>query len=257
MMRRLITVATLLALALAAVACGAGDDGPGDTGTPVGASPSATRGELETKLASVLLQVSDVPAGLQSSGLNYSFNADVAGSQEELDRLDTLGRLVGVDLTYVPTESLPENEVVRGGIQNSASVYTNADGASQTFQETVTSVRATDWQQSYPDLADFSVHEVARTVGDESIWLRISGTETCTAQTPVGASPTELPSVTCPSPRKVVDDYVIFRAGRTRALIKVLSAHPLDSPKDVFEDQVQAWSQLVVDRANQVFPPTP
>lgn len=245
-----------IALLTFVLACGGDDDGsgtPGPSGSG-GASPTATRDALQDKLASVLLTTEDVPQGLEASGLNFSYNADVAGSQAELDRLNQLGRLLGVDLTFIPTDSLPEEEPVRGGIQNSASVYTEPEGASQTFQETVTSVRGTDWQQQYPDLANFEVHEVDQQVGDESIWIRVTGTETCTAQTPAGASPTELPSVTCPSPRMIVDDYVIFRAGRVRSLIKVLSAHPLDSPADVFQETVAGLAGTVVQRAGEVFP---
>jgi hypothetical protein len=256
-MMRFVLFFSLFALFASASACGGDDDGGGDDTPTAAVSPTVTRDPLQAGLASVLLQDEDVPEGLEGSGLNFSDNSQVAGpNQAELERLNTLGRQLGVDLTFVPTDSLADDEPVRGGIQNSASVYTNEDGASQTFRETVDSVRATDWQQSYPDLSEFDVRELDITVGDESIWLRVTGTETCVAQTPMGASPTELPSVTCPAPRTIVDDYVIFRAGRVRSLVKVLSAHPIDADKGtVFTDTVQGWAELVVQRAGEVFPP--
>jgi len=253
-MRLIITVLGCAVLMAFVAACGGDDDGPAPGSSTQVTSPTASVDALQEKLSSVLLNAADVPAGMEPSGLSFSQNSDVAATQEDLDRLDQLGRLLGVDLSFVPTDSLAEDEPVRGGIQNSASVYTNPDGASQTFQETVTGVRATDWQQSYPDLADFELREMDHQVGDESIWLRITGTETCTVQTPAGASPTEAPTVTCPDPRLIVDDYVIFRAGRVRSLVKVLSAHPLGSSPDIFEDAVAGWVQLVIDRSKQEFP---
>ena len=90
---------------------------------------------LRSQLASVLLTEDDVPQGLQASGLAFSTNEDLAGpSAEELLRLGELGRLMGVDLTFIPTSALAEDSPVRGGIQNSASVYEDARGASQSFQ---------------------------------------------------------------------------------------------------------------------------
>jgi hypothetical protein len=161
-----------------------------------------------------------------------------------------------VDLTFIPTETLPENEPVRGGIQNSASVYTNTGGASQTFQETAAEARSTDWKAGYPELSNVTVIEVNRQVGDESLWIRISGFETCTVQTPVGQTPGgPVETFACPGGKFVVDDYVIFRAGRTRSLLKVLSQHAT-SESGIFEEQVQAWAELVVERANATFPAT-
>jgi hypothetical protein len=256
-MMRILVVSVAVCAMLALAACGGDDDGPEATETAAPGTSTAPGGDVEAKLASVLLQANEVPVGLQPSGLNFSDNSQVAGTQEELERLNTLGRLLGVDTTFVPSSDIPETEVVRGGIQNSASVYSNNAGASTTWQETRDSVRATDWQQQYPDLQEFKVAEVDRTVGDESIWLRITGIETCAVQTPAGSTATAAPTVTCSDRRKVVDDYVIFRAGRVRQLIKVLSAHSVDAPEDVFEDQVQAWAQIVINRSNEVFPPIP
>jgi len=244
----------LLGIALIA---GCGDDDGGATSTPDASSPPAdtsTLDPLRSQLASVLLTEADVPEGLQASGLAFSTNEDLSGPNiAELQRLIDLGRLMGVDLTFIPTAALPEDDPVRGGIQNSASVYDDSFGAGQSFQETVAEVRLTDWSLTYRDLTDLGVNEIDRQVGDESIWIRISGFDQCTEVTPPGAPPGATPAETCPPQRLITDDYVIFRAGRVRSLVKVFAAHDQDSAVDVFVDRVEAWAQIVVNNARDTY----
>lgn len=232
----------------------AGCSGDGDADVDPGTASPADN-SLKGRLASILLTEGDLPAGLQGGGLIFSTNGDVAGSfPEELERLQELGRLLGVDYTFIPTETLPESVPLRGGIQNSASVYISATGASESFLETVAQARANDWELGYPELDDFNVVELDRPVGDESLWLRITGIQSdCIIETPPGVSPDALPSATCPPPRLVVDDFVIFRAGRVRSLVKVLSTHPIVASEDVYAGQVQAWAEIVVERARDTF----
>ena len=247
-----------LVVALIIAACGGDDDGAA-TPTPSGSTqPSEvpTLDPLRAELASILLTEDDVPQGLQASGLNFSSNEDLAGpSDEELLRLDELGRLMGVDLTFIPTTVLPEDSPVRGGIQNSASVYENAAGASQSFEQTEAEIRLTEWAPSYKDLTGLGVREIDRQIGDESIWVRISGFDQCTQVTPPGAAPGTTPSETCPPTRLITDDFVIFRVGRVRSLVKVLAAHDQFSPPEVFLDQLEAWAQTVVDNARETYGP--
>lgn len=242
----------LLGIALIA-GCGNDDGGA----TPSASSPPAdtsTLDPLRSQLASVLLTEADVPQGLQASGLAFSSNEDLAGpSVEELLRLAEIGRLMGVDLTFIPTAALAEDSPVRGGIQNSASVYNDAPGASQSFQGTAAEIRLTDWGPSYKDLTGLGVNEIDRQIGDESIWIRITGFDQCTEVTPPGASPGTTPSETCPPTRLITDDYVIFRVGRVRSLVKVFAAHDRFSPLEVFLDQVETWAQTVVDNARDSY----
>jgi len=251
---RLLTLTVLAALLIAA-ACNGGDD---DDTEVTGETGSATPTTLEAQLAGILLQDDEIPEGLQGSGLAFSTNEDLAGpSQEELARLTALGRQLGVDLTFIPTEQLPENVPVRGGIQNSASLYTNPNGASESYRLTEQEARTTDWKTLYDDLTDINVNEVDITVGDESYWFRITGFDECTIE-PVGSSTPNpaLPSPTCPPAKLVVDDYILFRSGRVRSLVKVLSAHPGDSPPDIYQEQVLEWANIVVQRALETFPVT-
>ena len=233
---------------------GCGGDGDAD-GDPEPTSGAPTDNSLEARLASILLTESDVPAGLQGSALIYSTNEDVAGDfQEELVRLQELGRLLGVDYTFIPTEALPQSVPVRGGIQNSASVYIDAHGASESFLETVVQARTNDWELGYPGLDDFNVVVLDRPVGDESFWIRITGTDSnCVIESPAGVSPDASPAATCPPPTLIVDDFVIFRAGRVRSLVKVLSSHPIVASEDVYAGQVQDWADIVVERTRDTF----
>ena len=130
---RLNLVFPCLLLLVLAAACGGGDDDATVSETPV-VSPTATVDALQQKLASVLLTAEDVPQGLEPSGLSFSYNSDVAATPADLDTLNQLGRLLGVDLSFLPVDSLADDEPIRGGIQNSASVYTEPEGASETFQ---------------------------------------------------------------------------------------------------------------------------
>ena len=73
--------------------------------------------------------------------------------------------------------------------------------------------------------------------------------------TPPGVAPGTTPSETCPATRLVTDDFVIFRVGRVRSLVKVLAAHDQFSPPEVFLDQVEEWAQTVVDNARETYGP--
>jgi len=251
-------VLTCAALLLVAAACSGGsddDDGPTQTST---GSPVVTLDPLHRDLSSVLLTAADLPEGLEGGGLSFSTNEQLAQTPEELARLNQLGRLLGVDLSFVPSPDLPDDSPLRGGVQSAASVYTNPDGASTTFNEIVAAARSTDWAQSYQELTDVQVRELDQTVGDESVWLRITGIDTCIIETPPGAPPTEMASVTCPPSHLIVDDYVVFRTGRVRALVKVLTSHPLDSlPDEVYVEEVQGWADLTAERGMQAFPLVP
>lgn len=250
-LRSVLWCSLLGALLAVVAACGGGGDG---ADPPASASPAPDT--LEGRLASVLLREEEVPAALEGGGLAFSTNEQVAGpNEEELNRLNSLGRLLGVDLTYFPAGDLPPDEPVRGGIQNSASVYSSAEGASASFRETEAEARATDWKPLYTDLTDVTVREVDIPIGDESYWFRVTGFEECIIEPAGSATPDPgLPSATCPPARLVVDDNVIFRAGRVRVLIKVVSAHPLSSSPDVFQEQVKGWADLVAARALETFP---
>src|SRR5687768_14373180 len=231
-------LASLLLLALAVARGAADDEAPPDP--PTGVSPSATDEAIDEALAaqleSVLLQQEEVAAGLQGGGLSFSTNLDLAGdSVEELDRLEQIGRLLGAEITFVPTQGLGPDVAARGGIQNSVSVYETPFGAGQTFTANKEAALSADWAESYPDFTDVRWRAVDRTLGDESAWVRITGVEECIVQTPSpapGAPAPTGPAPTCAVNQQVIIDQVITRAGRAYIFFQVTSAVPEGSVPD-------------------------
>lgn len=253
-MTRWLFLAAVTTLLLAfALACGGG--GSNDSfATPTGSVGGiATLSGLQAQLAAVVLQPSDVPNGLEGSAPAFSTNEDVAG--QNVDQLQTLvqqGRQLGVDVQFIPTDRLDPSSPFRGGIQSSASVYTNSVGASTSFQATTVQARAHDWQANYPDMQGLQVTEVQQKFGDESLWLRITGSQSCqAAETP----PAGVPTPSCRSGQQlVILDNVIFRVGRAREFLQVTSLASLASQTDVFEDQVGQWAQTLAQHAATTFP---
>jgi hypothetical protein len=211
----------------------------------------ATLSGLQAQLASVVLQQSDVPEGLDGSAPAFSTDEDVAGpNTNQLQTLLQQGRQLGVDVQFLPTDRLDPSSPVRGGIQSSASVYTNTLGATMSFGATAVQARANDWQANYPDMQGLQVTEVQQKFGDESLWLRITGAQGCTpATSPVPGAPT----ASCNEQQLVVLDNVIFRVGRVREFLQVSSLVPLASETSVFEDQVAQWAQTLAQYAATTF----
>jgi hypothetical protein len=252
-MTRWLFLAVTALLFTLAVACGGGGSDASSTTPTASVGGIATLSGLQAQLAAVVLQQSDVPNGLEGAAPSFSTNEDVAGQNtSQLQTLVQEGRQLGVDVQFIPTDRLDPSSPVRGGIQSSASVYTNTLGASTSFQATAVQARANNWQANYPDMQGLQVTEVQQKFGDESIWLRITGAEGCTA----AASPVPgVPTTTCSSGQQlVILDNVIFRVGRVREFLQVSSLVPLASQTSVFEDQVAQWAQTLAQYAATTFP---
>lgn len=254
-----LSIIVFIVVALAfVIACGGDDDDPPADSASVSVTPpvSAEQQDLRDKLASILLRPSDLPPGLELSGPIFSTNEQVAGpNQDELQRLIELGRQLGVDSQYIPTDALDPAEPARGGVQSSASVYVAPAGASATFQETAGQARANDWAANYPNLDEVKAEELDKRIGDESLWLRISGLQGCTPlATNTPAPDGAVPSATCEGVRRVVIDNVIFRVGRVRAYVQVSSLFPEAAEPDVYTGIVGAWADIVAQRAAETFP---
>ena len=202
-----------------------GGDDPTATGTPI--DP-----ELQALLESMVLSSEDLPAGLQRVGLLFSTNEDIVESapdpEAELAELERLGRRLGIDANFAPTGAVPEDFPVRGGIQNTVSLYTAPEGASESFQEGVDGARQTDWPSLYPDLRTVVADEVDRRLGDQSVWFRITGVDD--------------------SGQFIVDDQVAFRVGPARSFLRVVTAFDEGAGGDVYLNEVEGWARLVVDR---------
>jgi len=250
-MRRLFSCAVLCALLLVVVACGGGDD-PNGSATPATTGPGgiATLSGLQGQLAAVLLQPSDVPDGLDAGAPAFSTNQDIAGTdQQALQQLVEQGRQLGVDVTFLPTPRLDPASPIRGGIQNSASVYTSSLGAGDSFRQTEAAARGNNWQANHPEMLELKVTEVPVTFGDESIWLRLAGKD-CLTSPPNGST-----AQPCDGQQHMVFlDIVIFQVGRVRAFLQTQTLFDVAAAPDVYQDQISQWAAAIVQHAKATFP---
>lgn len=247
----------LLAATLALlVACG-GDAtiNIGGQGSPT-AVPTVTLTPLQQSLASIVLQPADLPDGLDSGAPDFSTNEDLAGSDlEMLAHLIEVGRQLGVDVQFIPTDRLEDDNPLRGGLQSTASVYTSEGGASQTFRETADEARANDWEANYPSIPDLHVTEIEQSIGDESLWLRITGKAECTfVTTPTPDEHGVVPSPVCQDTKLLIIDNVIFRSGRVRGYLQVSTLFVPQAPLDSYVTQIKAMADIVAQRATTAFP---
>ncbi|MEO6197001.1 MAG: hypothetical protein ABIP58_02725 [Dehalococcoidia bacterium] len=237
----------LTLLLVVAASCNSGSDGPQS------ASDSPAPASLEEQLKSILLKDEEVPEGLEGADLAYSTNEQLAGpSEEELQRLNALGRQLGVDITYVPVSDIPADSPARGGIQNSASVYLGNSGSVAAFKVRSEAARTNDWPANYTDLTDVKTTEMDRQIADETYWLRVTGLDKCDEST---ATPGVSPTPTCPPARLAVIDHILIRSGRTFVYLMVASDVAASSPDDVFAVDIEGWATAVASRASQTFPP--
>lgn len=219
-------VALALAIALAA-ACGDGEGGQQEEDK--GIDP-----ELQALLEGMVLRREDLPPGLERAGVSFSTNEDVAQAasdqEAELARLEGWGRQLGIDVSFVPGTDAPPDLPVHG-IQNSVTLYTAPDGASQSFRRAVEEARQADWLKRYPDLTEVEMEETNREVGDESVWFRVTGLDQ--------------------SGNLVIDDQVAFRVGPVRSFLRVVSLFQVNTQRDAYLDEVASWARLVADRIGQ------
>lgn len=238
-------------------ACGGGDSSSSQTPSGSTAVPTASLSPLQASLASVVLQASDLPSGLDAGSPDFSTNEDLAGpDQDMLAHLVELGRQLGVDVQFIPTDRLDPASPLRGGVQSTASVYTSETGASLSFQETKEQAKANDWEANYPGIPNLKVTEVAETIGDESYWLRITGTAECTfVVTPTPDQQGVVPTQSCADTKLLIIDNVIFRAGRVRGYLQISTLFPPQAPADTtYVTQVKALAEIVAQRAETAFP---
>ena len=206
-------------LAAVGVACGGGDGEEaaqstvaptgGATGTPAAAT-TAIPEAVQEQLRSMVLQLSDVPAGFSQTEESFSTNADVAGAgddaAEALAKLTEWGRVAGHGVVFSPGSS------DQGGIlivDSTVSLYTNDAGASASFADAVNTARTTDWSAT-AGASDVSVEEIPPLdIADEMLWLRLSGTA-------VFGEPT--------TEQAFIQDVVLLRVGRVRGSVSIVSS---------------------------------
>lgn len=229
----LIAIAAVVAAALAA-ACDDGEDGTPGTITPTVVVPTAAPSPEQQLLDQAVLRVEDLPVGLTrvdaSTSTNEDLAADEANPEEELARLESLGRLLGYEVTFVPgPEADPELTSV--AVTSAASLYRDPEGASASFADTAQEARAADWLAAYTDLTDVQVREVERpALADEVVWIRITGFQDEEQST------------------IFIEDFVVLRRSRVRGYLRAVSLTEASTSRDLFLQDVEGLAALQVQR---------
>jgi len=228
-----------IALALAAVlasACGDSQGGAPGTTTPTAAtSPTTTLSPEQQLLEQVVLRAEDLPAGLVQVNASTSTNEDIAAGEDdpeqELARLESMGRLLGYEVNFVPgPESPPERGMLAA--TSAASLYLTPQGASESFADDAQKARDADWLATYPDLTDPEVREVERPeLADEVVWIRITGLQD-------GGD----------GPLFKIEDFVVLRRGRLRGYLRVVSLVEASAGRDASLQDVEDLAALQVQR---------
>ena len=191
---------TMILIPLAAACGGDDDDGNGSTNT---GDP------FHQVLATMVLQIDDVPQGMQSLGGSFSTNADAAsglGSGPTEAQLDAWGRILGHKNDFQATEPATESAIT--AISTSVSIYETAQGTSDSFTDRVTSARAVDWATSHSDLTEFEQEEIERDLGvDDMLWLHFTGYKE------IGAGDRRL----------ISDDQIVFLVDRAWGFVGAVS----------------------------------
>lgn len=231
----------VLALLAAAVACGGGDDeeavqstlvpSPGAAGTPGGTpagTPAPTESPiptaLEEQLRSMVLHLSEMPAGFSQVEESFSTNEEVANTGDDaaevLAQLTEWGRVMGHGVVF-SSESSDEGGILL--VDTTVSLYESDSGASASFADAVNTARTTDWAATAGEAIDVGVEEIPPLdIADEMLWLRLSGTAM------IGEPAAEQP---------FIQDVVLLRVGPVRGSVSVVSAVTDVAP--VVEDMIR------------------
>lgn len=228
-MRRLLPLGSALLLAGAVLGACNGDSGSG------GAESS-----LEQALRRMVLQAEDLPQGfdrqdelLTTNEQQASLSADPEARKSQLEGW---GRLLGYEVTYQPSYGVADELSVQG-LNVSASLYRNAEGAAEAFlTDAVKGAEERDWAADYPGLTDFQQEEVdISDLADEIVWLRLSGFQ---------------PAATGPE-AVVTDDLIFFRVGRERGFLRVVTSSTRMEDRQQLRSTVEGWLRTLVQNVEE------
>jgi len=230
----LMAIAALVAAALASACGDSQDQAPGTTTPTAATSPTTTLSPEQQLLEQVVLRAEDLPAGLVQVDASTSTNEEIAAGQDdpeqELARLESMGRLLGYEVNFVPgSESPPERGMLAAS--SSASLYLTPEGASESFADDAQEARSADWPAAYPDLTDVEVKEVERPgLADEVVWIRITGLQ----------SGEDSPMF--------IEDFVVLRQSRLRGFLRAISLVEASAGRDALLEDVADLAALHTQR---------
>ena len=213
----------------------------GDNKTPTGEpSPDATgstaNGDIkkaEEVLRLTVLQPDQLPEGLQAVSDSFASNEDYIESSPDpetaRENVERWGRILSHETNFQPTADAASDTSVRA-ITSTSSLYETAEGAALSFADARKTIDETDWQATHPELEQFREERITPDIpADELVWLRISGIST------------SLGGI-------IIEDYIIFRVGRQRGYMRVVTAAPGED-RTLQLDEVEGWLRAQVQAA--------
>ncbi len=227
-------IAALVAAALASACGDSQDQAPGTTTPTAATSPTTTLSPEQQLLEQVVLRAEDLPAGLVQVDASTATNEDIAADkddpEQELARLESLGRVLGYEVNFVPG---PESPPTRGMLAatSSASLYLTPEGASESFADNAQEARSADWQAAYSNLTDVEVKEVQRPgLADEVVWIRITGVQ--------GGEDSPM----------FIEDFVVLRQSRLRGFLRAVSLVEASTGREALLEDVADLAALHIKR---------
>lgn len=215
---RLAGVLLLAFVVILLVSCGADDDG------------GLTAEEQQAVLESIVLTETELPDGLIEVGRSFSDNEQASADAATLERLEGWERQLGLRLDYIVGPEAPTPQEILA-VRSDATLYADDRGCQLSYQYDVDRFREADWAMNSPGMTAVLVEELdASELGEQGYWLRLSGLSVDEPQT------------------LMIVDRVVLRTGRIRTFIQVDSQFLPQTPRDVAQNQVLAWAQLIGGR---------
>lgn len=205
---------------------------PEDAATPTPHAEDTPEGEI---LAASVLLDDDLPDGMITAASSYSRNEQLVEGEEDtaakLDELSQWGRLLGYEVNFVAGADAPDSlDVV--AITSTASLYSSAEGAGQSYDSDVQAARDADWAASYPAMTDLEVEQLERPdLADAAFWLRV------TAFQPAGGGGQSL----------YVEDFVVFRHDTLRGFVRQVAVVDPAEGRDALREEVAALVERQVE----------
>ena len=165
-----------------------------------------------------------------STSTNEDFAAEAQNPEQELVRLESMGRVLGYKVNFVPG---PESPPAQGMLaaSSSASLYLTPEGATESFAHDAQKARDADWLATYPDLTDVEVREVERPgLADEVIWIRITGLQDGE------------------DGLMKIEDFLVLRRDRVRGFLRVQSLVEASAGRDALLQDIADLAALQIQR---------
>ena len=212
---------------------------------PFSGSDGNGESQLQRTLRKMVLQLDDLPQGMEAGSEKFITNEDAAQTgADPVERealLESWGRLLGFEIAYKPASGTPTGLPVQG-VNVSSSLYETEDGAGESFADAVKTAEETDWAANYVGLTAFQQERIeADAPVDEMVWLRLSGFQPGSGGADV----------------LVTDDLIFFRIDTERGFLRVLAGATNTQDRAHLHEQVEGWLKTLAGNVRAALPEAP